>query len=230
MWSYEDPVVPGRHVLDTFSGSLRLGTTTDAGSFFVDVEVPRYWSGRSYLQASTPQRCVPDGTYQVELFINGRPATAPVSADIDQPELVTVSRRDMGLLFCRPADWVLGVPVDGQRATFTSPDGTMGLTVARVFRPNVVDEGQPAQSIQVMNELVAEHRGTPPVPSGEPVAEYFMGLPEAYVQWFETDTGWMKVRTGSDSMGTVFVAAIHGPTDWMDGPLADGVLGSFTTQ
>jgi len=76
-------VVSGRHVLDTFSGPLRLGSTTDAGSFFVDVEEPRYWSGRSYLQASTPQRCVPDGTYQVELFINGRPVGTPVSAVID---------------------------------------------------------------------------------------------------------------------------------------------------
>jgi tetratricopeptide (TPR) repeat protein len=229
VWSYEDPVVSGQHVLDIMSGPLRLGSVSEAGSFYVDVEEPRYWSGRSYLQASTPQRCVPDGTYQVELFINGQPATAPVIAIVDHPELVTVSRRDMGVLFCRPADWVPGEHVDGSRVTFTSPDGTMGLTVARVFRPNAVDDGQQVQSLQVMSELMAQESGSP-VASGEPIPEYFMGLLDAHVQWFQTDTGWIKVRTGTDSLGTVFVAAIHGPSDWVDGSLASGILESFSTQ
>ncbi|MET0773522.1 MAG: hypothetical protein ABWZ82_10590 [Candidatus Limnocylindrales bacterium] len=230
VWSYEDPVVPGRHVLDVFSGPLRLGGATDAGGFYIDVEEPRYWSGRSYLLASTPQRCVPDGTYEVELFINGRPATPPATAVIDHPELVTVSRRDMGLLFCRPADWVAGEQVDGSRATFTSPDGTTGITVARVFRPNAVEDGQPPQSIQVMNELVAEWPGSPPVASGEPIPEYFLGLVDAHVQWFRTDTGWIKVRTGTDTLGTVFVAAIHGPDGFVDDQLASGILESFSAQ
>lgn len=230
VWSYEDPVVPGRHVLDMMSGPLRLGTTTDAGSFFIDVEEPRYWAGRSYLLGTTPQRCVPDGTYEVELFVNGRPAMARVSLAVDNPELVTVSRRDMGLLFCRPADWVPGEQVEGSRATFASPDGTMGLTVARVFRPNASEDGQPAQSIQVMNELMADRPGTPPVASGEPFAEYFMGLRDEYVQWYQTDAGWIRARAGTDNVGTVFMAAIEGPGDWFDGTLASGILESFSPQ
>jgi hypothetical protein len=230
VWSYEDPVVKGRHVLDTHSGPIRLGTTTDAGAFFVDVEAPAYWSGRSYLLGSTPQRCVPDGSYRVEVYINGRLAAAPVTADVDQPELVTVARRDMGLLFCRPADWIPGEQVDGSRATFASADGSTGLTVARVFRPNTVDEGQPAQSLQVMSELIADWPGDPQAGSGEPAPDYFMGLSDAYVQWFQTSEGWVKVRTGRDSLGTVFLAILHGPGDWVDGSLADGILGSFSTQ
>jgi hypothetical protein len=229
VWSYEDPVVNGQHVLDTMSGPLRLGTTSEAGSFYIDVAEPRYWSGRSYLQASVPQRCVPDGTYQVELYINGTAAAAPASTAVDHPELVTVSRRDMGLLFCRPADWVAGEQDDGTRATFTSPDGTLGLTVARVFRPNAVEELEPVQALQVMTELMAEQPGDP-VAAGEPIEEYFMGLLDAHVQWFQTDTGWFKVRTGTDSLGTVFVAAIRGPGDWVDGSLASGILESFSTQ
>jgi hypothetical protein len=230
VWSYEDPVVSGRHVLDMLTGPLRLGSDTIAGSFYIDVEAPRYWSGRSYLLASIPQRCVPDGTYEVALYINGRLATAPVSAAIDQPELVAVNRRDMSVLFCRPADWVPGERVDGSRATFASPDGTMGLTVARVFRPDAVAEGEQAQSLQVLAESMADWPGSTPVASGEPVQEYFMGLSDAYVQWYETDTGWILARTGTDSMGTVFVAALHGPADWMSGSLADGILRSFSTQ
>jgi hypothetical protein len=230
VWSYEDPVVAGQHVLDTMSGPLRLGSVSDAGSFYVDLEEPSYWSGRSYLQATTPNRCVPDGTYQVELFVNGRPASPPVTTVVDHPDLVTVSRRDMGLLFCRPADWVAGEQVDGTGATFTSPDGTMGLTVARVFRPNAVEEGDPAQSIQVMEELIADRPGAPAVASGEPIPEYFMGLLDAHVQWYRTDSEGTKVRTGSDSLGTVFVAAIRGPGDWVNGPLAAGILESFSAQ
>jgi len=96
VWSYEDPVVPGRHVLAAHSGPVRLGSVTDAGSFYVDGEAPAYWSGRSYLLGSSPNRCVPDGSYQVELFINGRLAAEPAVAAVDQPELVAVNRRDMG--------------------------------------------------------------------------------------------------------------------------------------
>jgi hypothetical protein len=229
VWSYEDPVVPGRHVLDTHSGPLRLGTTTDAGSFFVDGEAPAYWSGRSYLLGSTPQRCVPDGSYQVDLYINGRPV-GTASADIDQEELVTVSRRDMGLLFCRPADWLVEESVDGSKASFRSADGTMGLTVVRVFRPDAAEEGQPTQTLQVMGELMAQWPGEPQAVPAEPVADYFMGLQDAYVQWYDTPDTRIKVVTGADAIGTVFGAAIDGPVDWVDGTLSNAILGSFSTQ
>jgi len=230
VWSYEDPVVPGRHVLDTHSGPVRLGSTTDAGSFFVDGEAPDYWSGRSYLLGSTPSRCVPDGSYQVELYINGRLAAAPAVAMVDQPELVAVSRRDMGLLFCRPAEWVAGEQEDGAKASFTSPDGSQGLTVIRAFRPGAVEEGAPAQTLQVMGELVAGWPGAPQPISSDPVPDYFMGLSDAYVQWYDTGSTRVKVLAGVDTLGTVFAAAIHGPADWVDGTIPNGILGSFASQ
>ncbi len=230
VWSYEDPVVPGRHVLDTHSGPVRLGSTTDAGSFFVDGEAPDYWSGRSYLLGSTPNRCVPDGSYQVELYVNGRLAAEPAVAVVDQPELVAVSRRDMGLLFCRPAEWVAGEQEDGARASFVSPDGSQGLTVLRAFRPGAVDEGAPAQTLQVMAELMAGWPGAPqPIP-GDPIPDYFMGLGEAHVQWYDTGSTRVKVLAGVDTLGTVFAAAIHGSADWVDGPVPNGILGSFASQ
>lgn len=230
VWSYEDPVVPGRHVLDTHSGPVRLGSVSDAGGFYVDGEVPNYWSGRSYLLGSTPHRCVPDGSYQVAVYINGRLAADPAPVDVDQPELTTVSRRDMGLLFCRPEDWVTVGQEDGRRAVFRSPDGSMGLTVERVFRPSATEEGEPAQSLQVMAEVMAAWPGAPQVVSGDPQPDYFMGLDDAHVQWYDTATTRVKVLVGTDSLGTVFVAAVHGPVDWVDGPLANGILGSFATQ
>jgi hypothetical protein len=230
VWSYEDPVVPGRHTLDTHSGPIRLGTVTDAGSFYVDGEVPAYWSGRSYLLGSTPHWCVPDGTYQVELYINGRLAAEPAEAAVDQPELVTVDRRDMGLLFCRPADWVAGDQSDGQRATFESPDGTMGMTVARVFRPFDAVDGDQPQSVQVMSELIADWPGAPQAVEAEPVDDYFMGLADARLQWYDTLDTRVKVIAGVDNIGTVFAVAIHGPADWVDGPLSNGIMGSFSTQ
>jgi hypothetical protein len=229
VWSYEDPVVPGRHVLDTHSGPIRLGSVTDAGSFYIDGEAPDYWSGRSYLLGSTPQRCVPDGSYQVDLYINGRLA-AEASADIDQEELVTVSRRDMGILFCRPADWVVEQRVDGSKASFRSADGSMGLSVVRVFRPAATDEGQRSESLQVMDELMAGWPGDPQATPGDPVSDYFMGLRDASVQWYDTPDTRIKVVTGVDSLGTVFAAAIHGPSAWVDGTLANAILGSFSTQ
>lgn len=230
VWSYEDPVVPGRHVLDTHSGPVRLGSVTDAGSFFIDGEEPGYWSGRSYLLGSTPHRCVPDGTYQVELYIDGRLAAPPAEAVMDLPELVTVDRRDMGLLFCRPADWTADVQEDGRKASFLSPDGTMGITVVRVFRPHATGEGEQAQSLQVMGELMAAWPGSPEAIDGDPIADYLMGLDDAYVQWYDTPGTRVKVIAGIDSIGTVFAAAIHGEEEWVDGTLSNGILGSFSTQ
>ncbi len=229
VWSYEDPVIPGRHVLDTHSGPLRLGSVTDAGSFYIDGEAPNYWSGRSYLIGSTPHRCVPDGSYQVSLYVNGRLAADPVTRDIDQPNLVAVSRRDMGLLFCRPADWVEDGQEDGMRASFRSPDGTLGLMVVRAFRPSVED-GDTPQSLQVMGELVADLPGAPEAVSAEPVENYLMGLSDSYAQWYDTASTRVKVLAGVDGLGTVFAVVIRGPADWVDSDIPDGILGSFATQ
>lgn len=230
VWSYEDPLVPGRHVLDIHSGPIRLGTVTDAGAFYEDGEAPDYWSGRSYLLGSTPNRCVPDGSYQVELYINGRLAAQPARSDVDQPELATVSRRDMGLLFCRPEDWVTVGYEDGRRAAFRSPDGSTGLTVVRVFRPDAAGPGEPVQSLQVMSELMAAWPGAPQPIEGDPRPDYLMGLDDAYVQWYDTDASRVKVVAGTDDLGTVFAVAVQGTADWVDGPLANGILGSFAKQ
>jgi hypothetical protein len=81
-----------------------------------------------------------------------------------------------------------------------------------------------------MSELMADWPGDPAAGSGEPAPDYFMGLSDAYVQWFQTSDGWVKVRTGRDSLGTVFLAILQGPGDWVDSPLANGILGSFSTQ
>lgn len=230
VWSYEDPVVPGRHVLDTHSGPIRLGSVTEAGSFYIDGEAPDYWSGRSYLLGSTPNRCVPDGSYQVAVYINGRLAAEPAVAVVDQPELLAVSRRDMGLLFCRPAEWVVTEHQEGTRVAFASPDGTRGLTVVRAFRPRAVDEGARSQVLQVMDELIAGWPGAPQPLYDEPLTDYFMGLDDAHVQWYDTATMRVKMLAGVDTLGTVFAAAIHGPADWVDEVVPNGILGSFATQ
>ena len=131
VWSYEDPALPGRHVLASHTGPLRLGQTTTAGGFYVDGEAPAYWASRSYLLGSIPHRCLPDGSYRVELFVDGRPAAEPVTRDLDEPELAAESRPDMGVLFCRPADWVAGDQEDGSRASFRSSDGSASMTAYR---------------------------------------------------------------------------------------------------
>ncbi|MBX3029424.1 MAG: hypothetical protein KF809_04650 [Chloroflexi bacterium] len=230
VWSYEDPLVPGRHVLATHSGPVRLGTETDAGSFYIDAELPRYWQGRSYLLGSAPHRCVPDGTYQVEVYLNGRLATEPAVAVIDLPELATVSRRDMQLLLCHPEDWLDDGQEDGSRASFRSPDGSMGMTVMRMFRPRSLTDDGAGQSRQVMAELMADWPGAPQAMFDDPVSDYFMGLDEAYTQWYDTADTRLKVTAGIDALGTVFVAVLDGPADWVDGELANGILGSFSRQ
>jgi tetratricopeptide (TPR) repeat protein len=229
VWSYEDPALPGRHVLASHTGPLRLGQSTNAGGLYVDGEAPAYWASRSYLLGSIPHQCLPDGSYRVELFINGRLAAEPVTRDLDEPELTTVSRPDMGLLFCRPADWVVGDQEDGARVSFRSADGSVGMTAYRIFRP-IAGEDDPAQSTQVMGELMAAWPGQPRSLTSDPIPDYLMGLADTYVQWYDGPRGRVKLTAGVDSMGTVYAVALEGTAAWVDGSVANGILGSFTQQ
>jgi hypothetical protein len=229
VWSYEDPTIPGRHVLASHTGPLRLGQTTVAGALYVDQQPPAYWASRSYLLGSVPHQCLPDGSYRVELYINGSLAADPVTRDLDEPELTTVSRPDMGLLFCRPADWVPGEQEDGARSSFVSPDGATSMTAYRILRPKAA-AGEPAQSAQVMQELMAAWPGQPQAVSAEPTSDYLMGLTDTYVQWYDGPQGRVKLTAGVDSTGTVYAVALEGTPDWVDGAIASGILGSFTQQ
>ena len=122
LWLVEDPAVPGWHVLPNHSGPLRLGGWTTAGEFHVDGAAPAYWASQSHLLASDPRRCVPDGRYRLELFVNGRRAAGPLVETLDMPELVSETRPDLGVLFCRPADWERGTDLRGDSIRFTRAD------------------------------------------------------------------------------------------------------------
>jgi hypothetical protein len=104
------------------------------------------------------------------------------------------------------------------------------MTVVRAFRPDATDDAGQAQSLQLMSELIAAWPGSPQATDGDPVSDYLMGLGDVWLQWYDTASTRVKLIAGVDNVGTVFAVAIHGPADWVDGTLADGILGSFSTQ
>lgn len=148
----------------------------------------------------------------------------------DMAELTTEERPDLGLRFCRPADWVVGASEAGRSVAFSDAGGTSVLQVSRVFRPAPAGEAGAAEVVTVLDAIGVAWPGTSIALDAPPVATYFMGLSHAQVQWYDGPDGRLKVIAGSTSLGTVLAAAIQGTPDWVDGDEANGILGSFLQQ
>ncbi len=231
LWLAEDRAVPGWHVLPGLSGPLRLGQATAAGELLENGAAPDYFGSQGHLLASDPHECVPDGRYRVELYLNGRLATGPITREIDAPDLVTEEHVDLGLLFCRPAGWSIAEREAGGHIVFVAPGGDPVMRVARIFRPDLPGEAGAAEVIGVMDAIAAGWPGGPaPIPGQEPVATWWMGLSHASVQWYSGQDGLLKVVAGSTGEGTVLAAAVWGTPDWVDGTEGNGILFSFVQQ
>ncbi len=58
-----------------------------------------------YTGAVLPADCLPEGSYRVELYVNGRLA-AEASTTTDFGDLDAFMARDLTMAFCHPSDWV----------------------------------------------------------------------------------------------------------------------------
>jgi hypothetical protein len=230
LWLAEDPAVPGWHVLPGHSGPLRLGRTMPAGELWENGAAPDYYGTQKYLLASVPNRCVPDGRYRVELYLNGVMAAGPVVEAIDTQELTTEIRPDLGLLFCRPSSWSVRPGERGATVSFADEAGDPVMVVARVFRPDPGDDAGRAEVVGVLDAIAAGWDGPYVALAEDATDTWFVGLAHAAVQWYEGPDGWLKVVSGATSNGTVIAVAMLGEPEWVDGDEAFGILGSFLLQ
>jgi tetratricopeptide (TPR) repeat protein len=227
IWSRKDPggtewaVMPDVSVLDA---APTENVNPDEGSHF----------GLSrYIGATVPPRCLPDGTYRVELFVDGRPI-GRTEATASSGLFEAFAARDLGAAFCRPAGWTRD-PQDelGTSAGFIAPEGDRGAGVIHLQAPRL-----PIDDADLLASLMdAAVDGMEPILGSAATYDeaegttdgYFMGLSSTRWRWYDYDGGFVRIGAGLDPDGGVYIGLAYGPTSWFDGDEWMRIVESFET-
>jgi len=227
VWSRKDPGGTDWAVLPEVS-SLDVAPTEN-----VDPSVGTHFGLTRYIGTTVPPRCLPDGTYRVELFVDGRPVgTAEATASSGSFE--AFAARDLGAALCRPADWT---PEPGRElgtaAGYVGPAGDRGVGLVHLQAPNLpIDQGE-----MVVLMIDAAIDGLEPtLPSAATYDEasgteegYFMGLSERRWRWYDYEGGYVRIGAGLDPDGGIYIGFAYGPVDWFDGAEWKRIVESFET-
>jgi tetratricopeptide (TPR) repeat protein len=186
-----------------------------------------------YIGSTVPARCLGDGTYRVELFVDGRPVgTAEATASSGSFE--AFAARDVGAAFCRPADWTPDPQNElGMSAGFVGPAGDRGIGVVHLQAPvALLADDQTMGSL--MDAAVAGMKDTlgKDATYDEETGTthgYFMGLDSTSWRWYGYDGGWVRIGAGLDPEGGLYVGVAYGPLDWFDGTEWMRIVESFET-
>jgi len=215
-WYYRGPEGLGWSVIPSVSG-------------VVDVTRDNY-NLRSYLASVSPPRCLPDGDYRAELYVNGRLIAAP-EARGENGDLRAWAARDLTVSLCRPPDWTEAeVSYAGLFDGFESPDKKSGIALFRLGVPARGLEHAQA-SVAVMDFVVDAFKGlfeAPPVAEGEPQEAFFLGLSGARWRWYDYGAGRLRAAAGVDpTEGSVFLVLAYAPREAFDEPTMNLLLDSL---
>ena len=184
-----------------------------------------------YTGAVLPADCLPEGSYRVELYVNGRLA-AEASTTTDFGDLDAFMARDLTMAFCHPKDWVrredrLPGLIDG----FQSADGTYGVYGARYSVPGSLREIDDLSAQIEDLTLTAFPHWFPAEPTYDEasgtIESYFMGLDGTAWRWYDYGTGLVRVGAGLTDDGAVMMGMVYGPYEWFDGTEPDRILSSM---
>lgn len=184
-----------------------------------------------YTARVVPPACLPNGSYRVELYVNGRlGAQATVTADFGEYD--AFMGRDLTMAFCRPKDWVrrddrLPGLIDG----YQSADGLYGAYAARYSLPGSLRqiEDISAQIQDLTLTSFVEWFPAEPNYQEDPgtTDDYFMGLDRRAWRWYDYGTGYVRVGAGVTVDGAVLVGMVYGPYEWFDGTEPYRILNSM---
>ena len=183
-------------------------------------------------------RCLGDGQYRVDLYVNGALAgrSKPVTREQGPgSDGAAASRwaRDIGLLACVPTSWD---PVPEQDTTaglvdaFTTADGTSGLVVGRVQFGGTVSGTERAKA--VLDWLRGTGFGVVPpgltdVTDENQESAFFLGGANETTETWQSDEAEYRAQASVTSEGTVLVAILFGPDGFLaaDDARANGSIG-----
>ena len=227
IWSRKDPdgtdwaVMPEVSTLDV---TPTENTSPEDGTHFALAR---------YIGTTVPARCLGDGTYRVELFVDGRPAgSAEVTADSGSFE--AFAARDVGAAFCRPAAWTPDPDNElGVSGGFVGPGADRGVAVLHLQAPVALleDDEVMASLMDAAVAGLAEPLGVDATYDKDTGTThgYFMGLDSTSWRWYGYDDGWIRIGAGLDPQGGLYMGVAYGPLDWFDGTEWMRIVESFET-
>ncbi len=192
-----------------------------------DVAAGIFFDLRSYLTLTFPPRCIEPGRYKVEVYMNGKLSGA---AEVEAPfgSLTARTNPELNAVFCAPSDWGPAPDVrSGFSAGYASPDGESGGYVYRFDRG--LQFLDPKRRTHTLLNILVKNIGlwpSKPVFYSTSVSDYFMGFEHSKVTFYSYEGGRIVAGTGYDQ-GSVVIAVVFGPGDYVDTTAGLGVFDSF---
>jgi tetratricopeptide (TPR) repeat protein len=220
-WYHNDPQGHGWAVIPEVSRTETPSVAADGSLFQLT----------PYINRVLPPACLPQGTYRVEIYVNGRLAAEGTQAT-DFGAYGAFVARDLTMGLCRPSDWVrradrLPGLIDG----FQSADGLYGAYAARYSTPGSLRtiEDVSAQIEELTLTAFKEWFPGTPVYMEDPgtTDEYFMGLDRRAWRWYDYGSGYVRVGAGVTEDGSVLLGMVYGPYDWFNGTEPFRILNSL---
>ncbi|HEY7282042.1 MAG TPA: tetratricopeptide repeat protein [Actinomycetota bacterium] len=203
-WYYDDPDDHGFAVLPEVSGRVALNTAADGGWFNV----------LQYLPTPAPPRCLPTGTYRVEVYVNGHLA-GTASTPENFGSLRTVIDEGLNAGFCIPTGWIQNpVSKAGVTQAWHTPDASEGIAVIRATVPGDQTSVNVPKILDIGVRKFAAAFLPPLRGPSAPQHFLFMGLTHQLEQSYRYQGGVIQAGAGYDpGEGAVIVAIAFGHTD-----------------
>lgn len=178
-----------------------------------------WFSLTATLPNTYPHRCLDDGTYRVELYVNGHLAGTGTSEHaFGDLEPTTVD--DVNVAFCGPAAWKpYESEVEGLIEGAVAEDGSEGAYLFRLQTPERQYDDPVRESREWLDAMIDSFDSifpAPPRPDVDAEVQFFLGLEGAAVEWYAYDGGSVIAGAGLSSDGAVIIGAVFGPDERFD--------------
>jgi tetratricopeptide (TPR) repeat protein len=209
-WYYRDPDKVAWTVLPAASGGYtKLPPATFRGA-------DGYGQRSPFLSASGD--CLHDGSYRVEIYINGKLAGS-TEKDFTLGSLKGHRLLDVGVAGCIPEDWKhIAKAVRGFENGFASRDGSAGALFFRYQDVAVGGSSDPhvnsSKYLSLTMDAFKDQFPSAPRFEQTPSYQFFMTLDGSDIQFFSYPGGRVQVGAGVNKIdGSVLVGIVYGPPD-----------------
>ena len=192
-------------------------------------EAGRYFIEAPYLTATSPRRCMPAGSYRVEVYADDQ-LVGTAETETEFGDLSAAAFADLNTAFCRPDNWErvseASLARPGLVRGYRSSDQTQGVVVVRLQASGAIAALRPERRARLLLGLIVEdwQFGIPgDATFSNEAGSYYMGLDGAVRRWYAYPGGYVLAGAGIDKDGSVLVGLTYGPTDFFDETGTEGL-------